>query len=736
MAKSLIIVESAAKTRTIGQFLGREFRLEASLGHVRDLPKSGLGVDIQHDFRPKYLTLKERSPVLHRLSEAMGKADQVYLATDPDREGEAIAWHLAQALKIRDPRRIEFNEITRRAVTEALRHPRGIDMKRVDAQQARRILDRLVGYTLSPLLQKKLRKRGLSAGRVQSVAVKLICDREREIQAFVPEEYWDLTAHVTPSELEDLFAAKLVAKDGAKIRIQDVDQARQAADAIWEAPLRVVRVKTTRQLRRPPPPFTTSTLQQDAANRLGFSARQTMRVAQALYEGVELAGEHLGLITYMRTDSTRVAAEAVAAARETIAREFGDSYLPEAPPRYPSGRGAQEAHEAIRPTAPARTPDEVAAILTDEAQVKLYRLVWSRFMASQMSAQHLEITVIDISAGPYLLRARGVHVLFPGFAVVYPTREREVTLPEVKEGTWLDLLALASEQKFTEPPPRYTEATLVRALEAKGIGRPSTYAPIIGTIQERGYVYLEHKKFHPTDLGFVVTDQLVAHFPDIMDVEFTAGMETKLDLIEEGNADWVRTLREFYTPFEKALARAESAMQHVSVQAAQTDEICDKCGSAMLLRVGRRGPFLACSGYPQCRNTRPAPGSEAPSGGGRRRAAAEPTGQTCGKCGSPMVIRAGRRGRFLACSAFPKCRSTRPLPEEEAAAAAAAGNQMCELCGRPMVMRRSRFGPFLGCSGYPECKGLRRLARAAGEPAEGAGERGAPPPETAAAGEE
>ncbi len=710
MAKSLIIVESPTKTRTIGQFLDKEFELAASMGHVRDLPKSALGVDVEHDFTPKYLAIKERASVLKRLREAVAKAKEVYLATDPDREGEAIAWHLAEALKIPRPHRIEFNEITRRAVTEALGHSRAIDMRRVDAQQARRVLDRLVGYTLSPLLQRKMHKRGLSAGRVQSVAVRLICDREREIQAFVAEEYWDITAYATPGSAADGFSAKLVTKEGRKLKIENVEQARQAAQEIWDSHSQVARVKKTEQLRRPQAPFTTSTLQQDAANRLGFSARQTMRVAQALYEGVELEGEHLGLITYMRTDSTRVAAEAQAAAREVIASTFGDGYLPQAPRQYASRRGAQEAHEAIRPTVPARTPEAVAALLKDEAQVKLYRLIWSRFIASQMREQRLAITVIDIAAGPYVLRARGVRVIFPGFTVVYPTRDTEVAVPEVKEGDWLDLLALESQQKFTEPPPRYSEASLVRALEEKGIGRPSTYAPIIGTIQERGYVYLEEKKFHPTDLGFAVTDQLVAHFPGIMDVEFTAGMETKLDRVEEGEADWVTTVREFYSPFSESLAQAEQNMQRISVQPQQTDEVCEVCGKPMLLRVGRRGPFLACSGYPECKHTRPAPGS--PEQGRPAKAPPEPTDQVCDKCGSPMVIRTGRRGRFLACSAYPKCRNTRPLPEDEAAAA----NEKCDLCGRPMAMRRGRFGAFLGCTGYPECKGIKRLPKVAASP--------------------
>jgi len=714
MAKSLIIVESPAKTRTIGQFLGKEFQLEASMGHVRDLPKSTLGVDVEHGFTPKYLPLRDRAQVLKKLRAAVAKAKEVYLATDPDREGEAIAWHLVEALKIPEPRRIEFNEITRRAVTDALQHPRGIDMRRVDAQQARRVLDRLVGYKLSPLLQKKMRKWGLSAGRVQSVAVKLICDREREIEALVPEEFWDVTAYLTPEGVEQAFPVKLVLKEGKKIRVGDFESASQVTAEIWDAPLVVEQVKESQNLRRPPPPFITSTLQQEAANRLGMSARQTMRVAQDLYEGVKLGGEHVGLITYMRTDSTRVAQEAQVEARQVIAGQFGEGYLPEKPRQYAARRGAQEGHEAIRPTSPSRTPDQVAKMLSDERQVRLYRLIWNRFMASQMAEQRLKITAVDVSAEPYLLRGRGVKVLFPGFTVVYPTRVREAEVPDLKQGMWLDILSLGADQRFTEPPPRYTEASLVRELEQNGIGRPSTYAAIIGTIQDRGYVYLEDKRFHPTDLGFAVTDQLVAHFPEIINIEFTAGLESKLDEIEEGAADWVRTLEEFYGPFNEALEKAEVEMEKVTVKPKETDEVCDLCGKPMLLRVGRRGPFLACSGYPECKNTRPVTDDEKQR---PKKAPSEPTDQVCDKCGSPMVIRTGRRGRFLACSAYPKCKNARPLPEEEAAAAALAADEKCDLCGRPMTVRRGRFGPFLGCTGYPECKGIKKLPKAAAEAA-------------------
>jgi DNA topoisomerase-1 len=716
MAKSLIIVESPAKTRTIRQFVGKDYEIEASMGHVRDLPKSKLGVDVEDDFKPHYTTLRDRSAMLKKLGAAAKEADAVYLATDPDREGEAIAWHLVQALKIANPRRIEFNEITRRAVTEALAHPRSVDMKRVNAQQARRVLDRLVGYTLSPLLQKKMHKWNLSAGRVQSVAVLLICEREREIQAFTPEEYWDIFAKVTPDTPDHAFDLKLVGKDGGKLLVANEEQANAILAAIRAAEVRVARVKVTDQSRRGPAPFTTSTLQQEAANRLNMTARRTMRVAQALYEGIEMGEEgHIGLITYMRTDSTRVASEAQTAARSVIAQQFGAPYVPKEARQHASRAGAQEAHEAIRPTDPARTPEHVAQLLQDNEQIRLYRLIWNRFMASQMADLQLRITVIDATAAGYDLRGRGVHVLFDGFTRVYPTREVESVVPHVTEGMLLQLLDITAQQKFTEPPPRYSEASLVRALEAKGIGRPSTYAAIIGTIQDRGYVYLENKHFRPTDLGFAVTDQLVTHFPDVINVEFTAGMEAKLDQIEEGNANWVETVRGFYTPFKHRLDEAEERMEDVRLKPQETDEVCDVCGKPMVLRVGKRGPFLACSGYPECTNTRPVAGAE---GEKKAKPAPEPTDQVCDKCGSPMVIRTGRRGRFLACSAYPKCRNAKPLPEEEAAMAALAEGQTCPNCGGPMAVKRGRYGPFLGCLRYPECKGIKKLAKQPAAPAE------------------
>jgi DNA topoisomerase-1 len=711
MAKSLIIVESPAKTRTIRQFVGKEYDLEASMGHVRDLPKSKLGVDVEHEFEPQYVALRDRSAVLRKLAAAVKKADAVYLATDPDREGEAIAWHLVQALKIADPRRIEFNEITRRAVIEALTHPRQVDMQRVNAQQARRVLDRLVGYTLSPLLKKKFRKWGLSAGRVQSVAVRLICEREREILAFLAEEYWDVFAHVTSGDPEQAFEVKLLEKGGEKLKIENEGQAQQVTQEIYDSFLKVERVKVSDTNRRPPAPFTTSTLQQEAASRLGMSARRTMRVAQSLYEGLELGAEgHVGLITYMRTDSTRVAAEAQQEAGQFISATYGEAYAAKTERARRARPGAQEAHEAVRPTSPSRTPEQVAALLSEEDQVRLYRLIWNRFMASQMADLRLRITTVDVTAGEYLLRGKGVQVLFPGFTKVYPTREVEGVLPALEEGMSLDLLTLRALQKFTEPPARYSEASLVRALEAKGIGRPSTYAAIISTIQERGYVYLEEKKFRPTDLGFAVTEQLVQHFPEVINVEFTAGMETKLDQIEEGEADWVGTVRDFYDPFSRMVAEAEGKMADVRVQAQETGEVCEACGKPMLLRVGKRGPFLACSGYPECKTTRPVPGSEESQRPAR--APAEPTDQVCDKCGSPMVIRTGRSGRFLACSAYPKCKNAKPLPEEEAAMAALAASETCDLCGSPMNVRRSRFGHFLGCTRYPECKGIKKLAKA------------------------
>lgn len=706
MAKSLIIVESPAKTRTLKAFLGDRFDVRASMGHVRDLPKSKLGVDVEHDFEPSYVTIRERKEVLKDLKSAAEKSDRVYLASDPDREGEAIAWHLAQELKLHAPLRIEFNEITRQAVQSALETPRGLDENRFNAQQARRVLDRLIGYKLSPLLWKKVESR-LSAGRVQSVAVRLICDREREVAAFVPVEYWSITAHLTPDEETHAFDAKLIEKAGRKIELHDQESAHTVLRELDGARYVVADVKKRQQKRNPSPPFITSTLQQEAARKLGFSAKRTMLIAQQLYEGLDLGEDgHVGLITYMRTDSTRVAQEAATEAQAYIKKTYGKEYLPEKPRQYKSAKSAQEAHEAIRPTSVLRTPEAVRTHLgTDQA--RLYTLIWQRFVASQMASGVLDITIVDVRAGDYLFRASGSVIHFPGFIVVYTegrddAREEDdrQALPALTAQQMLTLLSLLPRQHFTEPPPRYSEATLVRALEEKGIGRPSTYANIISTIQER-YVTLEEKRFKPTDLGFKVTDLLVKYFPDVLDVEFTAGVEDRLDGIEEGDQDWVRVIREFYGPFDEKLAIATEQAERTKAEPVFTEDICPLCGRKMVLRQGRFGPFLGCSGYPQCTKILPAPEQK--------------LNLICPRteCAGEVIQKRSKKGKvFYGCSEYPKCDFVtwhRPLATR------------CSTCGYPMGEKSWR-GRVLGeeCTNR-ECSTVPVKAVAADGPeAEGA----------------
>lgn len=741
MSKSVIIVESPAKTKTLKSFLGNDFRIEASMGHVRDLPKSKLGVDIENGFEPKYVTIPEKKSVLAHLKETLKHADEVYLATDPDREGEAIAWHLKQALKLQNAKRITFNEITKNAVTEALKHPRDVDENLFEAQQARRILDRLVGYNLSPLLWTKV-KRNLSAGRVQSVAVRLICDREREIEAFVPEEYWSLTARLTKQTEEKPFSAKLVEKDGAKIELHTEEETQKVLSELDGVAWIVRDVKVKEQKRNPAAPFITSTLQQEASRKLGFSNKRTMMVAQELYEGINLGSEGpVGLITYMRTDSTRVAGEAIAQAREFIEKEYGKEFLPSAPRQYKSKKSAQDAHEAIRPTSVFRCPEEIQKFLTKD-QFRLYKLIWQRFVASQMQSAVLDVTTVDISAGNYTFRASGSVVKFPGFTVLYTEgkdngngkeESEEQILPALSKDEVLRLLELIPKQHFTEPPPRYTEATLVKALEERGIGRPSTYASIISTIQERKYVYLEDRKFRPTELGKTVTDLLVKHFPDIMDVEFTAGVETKLDRIEEGDLDRVGVISEFWSQFDRELLEATEKMENVKKAPVEVAESCPKCGQPLVIRDSKFGQFLSCSGYPECKTVVskelgepcPVPGcggtvvEEKPGGKNLRCSnypnctyvsrkngngdAPEPevTDQLCPKCGKPLVKRTGKYGEFLGCSGFPKCKMIVNIPKE-------GDNQadipcLREGCTGKIVQKFSRGGPFYGCSRYPDC---------------------------------
>jgi DNA topoisomerase-1 len=678
--KNLVIVESPTKARTLKKLLDRRFRVLASMGHVRDLPKSKLGVDVDNGFAPHYIVIKGKGPILKELREAAREADTVYLAPDPDREGEAISWHLQTLLNGVNPniRRIEFHEVTREAVRRALQHPRDIDMNRVAAQQARRVLDRLVGYKLSPLLWRKVRG-GLSAGRVQSVALRLVCDREREIESFTPQEYWTVTARLRRPGEEADFEARLVARGDGKVEIPNEEEARRILRELEAAEYRVADVRRRDQQRHPAPPFITSTLQQEANRRLGYSASRTMSLAQQLYEGLDVGEEGaVGLITYMRTDSVRVASSAQEEARAFVRERWGEAYVPPQPRRYASRRGAQDAHEAIRPTSVFRTPDKVKPYLRPD-QYKLYKLIWERFVASQMSSAVLDTLAVDVAAGPYLLRATGQRVKFPGFLVVYrdlPAEGEELAegwLPELTPGEVLQLVELVPQQHFTQPPPRYTEATLVRALEEKGIGRPSTYAPTLETIKKRGYVRVVDRRLVPTELGRLVNDLLLEHFPDIVDVGFTAHLEEDLDRVEEGQADWVGVVREFYEPFERDLRRAEASIEEVDMKPEPTGEACPACGRELVRKQGRFGTFIACSGYPECTYTRPVG-----------------IGVACPKCGGEVVERRSRRGRiFYGCGNYPACDFTSwDRPTE----------RRCSRCGYPMALRRSRRGePYYRC---------------------------------------
>ncbi len=690
MGKSLIIVESPAKTRTLKNFLGPEYEIEASMGHVRDLPKKDLGVDVDNDFAPKYEAIAERKDVLKRLKAAAKNADQVYLASDPDREGEAIAWHLQQALKLESPKRIEFNEITKQAVTHALEVPRTVDIDRVNAQQARRVLDRLVGYKLSPLLWQKV-KRNLSAGRVQSVAVRLVCDREREIQAFTPVEYWSLTAKLSPLEKLVPFDAKLSQIAGEKAEVHNEEEAKSILGELEGAHYQVAKVTERQQKRNPAAPFITSTLQQEAARKLGFTAKRAMLNAQQLYEGVEFGDAgHIGLITYMRTDSTRVADEAQVEAREYITKTWGKEFIPEKA-RQVKRKGAQDAHEAIRPTSVLRHPDEVAEYLNRD-QARLYKLIWQRFVASQMAPAIFDMVTIDIAAGRFTFRATGSTIKFAGFKAVYTEGkdtvevedEEQPPLPRLKKDQDLKLLELHPDQHFTEPPPRFTEATLVKALEEKGIGRPSTYATIISTIQDRNYVLLEQKRFSPTELGVAVTDYLVENFPKVLDVQFTAKVEGQLDNVANGTLEWQKLLRDFYGPFAKKLEEAQWGPEG-------TERECPNCGKPMAVKRGRFGPFLGCTGYPECKTIIKVERAKI--------AAMEPkeTDEICPECGKMILIREGRMGEFKGCSGYPECKFTKPIEKPVGA--------KCPKCGEGDVIERmsKKRKIFYGCNKYPAC---------------------------------
>ncbi len=717
MAKALVVVESPAKAKTINKYLGRDYTVLASMGHVRDLPKSKLGVDVDEGFAPSYEPIAARKKVIAELKSAAKEATDIYIATDPDREGEAIGWHLAEELgtKNKKIRRLMFNEITKKAVQEALNHPTEIDMKMVDAQQARRVLDRLVGYKISPLLWDKVR-RGLSAGRVQSVALKLICDREQEITRFVPEEYWHLFATLAGSAPPE-FDAKLVKRRDETIKVTSEEQSKQILADLEGAEFVVSSVATKERKRNAAPPFITSKLQQTAR----YPVKRTMQIAQQLYEGIELPGlgveGPVGLITYMRTDSTRVSDDALTAVRTHIGETFGPDYVPEKANFFKTKSDAQDAHEAIRPTSLEYDPEKVRPFLTSE-QYSIYRLIWNRFVASQMPPATFDETTVDIQAGDYLFRVKGTVPKFPGWQAAYgmqasaedkPETEKEKddddspsgVLPPLVEGDRLELRTLRPEQKFTQPPPRFTEATLVKELEENGIGRPSTYASIIGVLQDREYANKVEGKFKPTALGMIITDLLIKSFDDILDVEYTRSLEEDLDRIEQGKADYKGTLTSFYKKFKKDLAKAGKEMQNLK-EGIKTEEVCDRCGKGMVIKVGKFGPFVACSGYPDCTNTRELEKSEPNAD------TDETQDEICENCGKPMVVKRGRFGQFLACTGYPDCKTTRKIISAGGAMKAAKPDQIldekCPKCESNLVIKQGRFGEFTACTNYPNCK--------------------------------
>ena len=681
MADSLVIVESPAKAKTIGKYLGSKYIVKASMGHIRDLPKSQIGVEVENDFNPKYITIRGKGSVLKELKDASKKVKRVYLAADPDREGEAIAWHLAHYLNIDETEscRVVFNEITKQAVKDAFKTPRAIDMDLVNAQQARRILDRLVGYKISPLLWKKVKK-GLSAGRVQSVTVKMILDREHEIDAFIPEEYWSITAKL--EHKKQTFEAKFYGLNGKKKELVSRNDVDEVLNVMTDDQFTVAEVKEKERLRNPSPPFITSSLQQEAARKLGFRASKTMSVAQQLYEGVELGKEGtVGLITYMRTDSTRISPIAQEEARDYVINKYGDAFMPDEPRQYlKKNSNAQDAHEAIRPTAILRDPEMMKPFLSRD-QFRLYKLVWDRFAASQMSSAVLDTMTVDFNSGSATFRATGSKIKFAGFMKVYvegnddDTVEEYTFLPALAVGEKLVPEVIDPKQHFTQPPPRYTEARLVKTLEELGIGRPSTYAPTLETVQKRGYVALEEKKFFPTELGELVIQLMEEFFPEILNVEFTANMEGNLDHVEEGTEDWIKILADFYETFEKRLEVAEEEMKEIEIQDEVSDELCEKCGKHLVYKMGRFGRFLACSGFPDCRNTKPI---------------VKDIGVICPKCNKGHVVeRRSKKGRiFFGCDTYPECDYVswdKPT------------DRPCPNCNEVLVEKRNRSGAKLQC---------------------------------------
>lgn len=690
--KSLVIVESPAKAKTIKKILGESYTIKASVGHIRDLPQKSFGVDVENNFEPQYEIMENKKKVVEELNQAATASDEIFLAPDPDREGEAIAWHISHILNNskKNIYRIEFNEITKTAIQEAVKHPRQIDMNKVNAQQARRILDRLVGYKLSPLLWKKVGK-GLSAGRVQSVAVRIICDREAEIEAFVAQEYWKISTDLSKSKSSSSFNAELTKCDGKKAEVNNGEQAEDIVNTLNKATYKVAKVGTRQTQRKPQPPFITSTLQRESSNRLGYSVKRTMQLAQNLYEGIELGTSgHIGLITYMRTDSTRISDEARDAAKEFIINHYGEKYYPKEARVYAKkGKNVQDAHEAIRPTYVEKTPESVRQFLSSE-QFRLYKLIWDRFIASQMESADVSTISVEIEADKYTLRSSSSKVIFDGFLIVYDDREEEVknnAIPELSKDDILKLIKVNSSQHFTQPPPRYSEATLVKALEELGVGRPSTYAPTIGTIQERGYVIKEEKTLIPTPLGRAVNDLLVKHFPDIVDSAFTANMESNLDEIETHKADWRGILGEFYGPFTEVLTKAQKEMEKVQIL---TEHECPECGKPMALKTSRWGSqFLGCSGYPECKSTKPLTKDLKPVEEDR------PSDEKCEKCDSAMVIRQGPFGEYLACT-NEECKNKKKFVKKTGV--------KCPNCSGELIQRKSRYGKmFYGCNRYPEC---------------------------------
>ncbi len=675
MTRKLVIVESPAKAKTIKKFLGRGYTVEASMGHIRDLPKSQLGVDPNNNFEPKYITIRGKGELLSKLRKEAKLADEIFLATDPDREGEAISWHLGHILNIEEntPCRIEFHEITDQAVKNAIKHPRPINKNLVDAQQARRVLDRMVGYKISPLLWRKIRK-GLSAGRVQSVSTRILCDREMEIRAFTPEEYWSLKADLVAQGSKSSFEAQFYGFKDKKMELKKEEEVQKVLSALKNASFRIDKIQSGSRKRNPPAPFTTSTLQQEASRKLGFTTKKTMMLAQQLYEGVDVKGEgSIGLLTYIRTDSTRISAEAVDDARTTIVEKFGQAYLPETPNEHKGKKkNIQDAHEAIRPTYIKYSPERLKDSLKRD-QVRLYKLIYERFLASQMNPALYETMTVHIAAGDYTFRSSGSRKIFAGYTAVYlegndeGKDDKDIKLPALVEGQALKPESLLPEQHFTQPPPRFTEASLVRALEDMGIGRPSTYSPTISTILTRGYIEREAKSLLPTELGFIVNDLMLEYFPDIMDYKFTADLEEQLDRVEEGELDWREIIKGFYAPFETLLKHADEVLGKIEIQDEVSDVICEHCGSNMVIKIGRYGKFLACPKFPECRNTK---------------AMVEEVDATCPKCGSGIVARKSKKGRkFYGCEKYPDCDFISwDLPAKDP----------CPECKSPMVIKQTR----------------------------------------------